>query len=170
MLPLCGNLMISFCVRFLPLNVAKKCTCFRSLHACPLKHTYAQESARKVHATGYTCFTLLSSKRGVIPLRREWRQSSGTEVTVVSKCNIKHQLKSRFTSCNRLISILPPSRPMKAISGVLKSPWGALSIRRIISLIGGDFWQIEWVKKEVTLCRARPISPPHPELHSRGQI
>ena len=99
----------------------------------------------------------------------EWRQWSGTEVTVVSK--VQHQT-STFKSdspCCTSFDILPPGRSMKAISGVLESPWAALSTRRIISLIGGDFWQIEWVKKVVTLCRARPISPPHqnctPSVH-----
>ena len=54
------------------------------------------------------------------------------------KCNIKHQLKSRFTF--HLLHIfwylwlLTVRR--KAISGVWESPWGALSIGRIISLIG----------------------------------
>ena len=110
-----------------------------------------------------------SSKRGHHSFTS---MSGGSDLVLKSqsyqKCNIKHQLKSDSPCCTSF-DILPPGRSMKAISGVLESPWAALSTRRIISLIGGDFWQIEWVKKVVTLCRARPISPPHqnctPSVH-----
>lgn len=72
----------------------------------------------------------------VIPLRR-WVEAV---IWYWSHSGIKSATSTRSNQddapCCVSFDILPPGRSMKAISGVLKSPWGALSIGRIISLIG----------------------------------
>ena len=72
----------------------------------------------------------------VIPLHR-WVEAV---IWYWSHSGIKSATSTRSNQddapCCVSFDILPPGRSMKAISGVLKSPWAALSIGRMISLIG----------------------------------
>jgi len=58
---------------------------------------------------------------------------------------------------------------MRSMSGVLESSHQALSIRRIISLIG-RLLRIVQAKKGVTFRRARLDPQPHPEFQSSRSI
>ena len=107
-----------------------------------------------------------------------WWLAVGSEVllmrwnlfAVASPSTIRNQkLSVQRPCCIISFDILPSRRPMTMMSGVLESSHQALSIRRIISLIG-RLLRIVQAKKWVTFRRARLDPQPHQEFQSSRSI